>query len=224
MELKKNAGIDLRRWSTPLFNFGLMVSVGSVLVAFEWKAKNETPILEFGNQSTDWMHENIPITIQTPPSPPPPLANPTLKILANSEKIQSEPDWTIDIDTDPGIEIPEIKLDGPPSIEKVEEILDFTEVRAEFEGGMEGWYGYLRNNLTFPRQAQKIGLDGTVLVRFVINTDGSVQDVEVVRGVHPLLNQEAIRVIQNSPKWIPGKHQGRQVRTRMTMPIKFKLN
>jgi protein TonB len=55
----------------------------------------------------------------------------------------------------------------------VDEVLDFTEVRAMFEGGMEGWYSYLRDNLTFPRQAQKIGLDGTVLVRFVINTDGT---------------------------------------------------
>ena len=69
MESKKSNGSDLRRWSSPLFNFGLIVSVGSVLVAFEWKAKIEKPLLEISDDGSSWETEVIPITIQPPPSP-----------------------------------------------------------------------------------------------------------------------------------------------------------
>lgn len=67
-------------------------------------------------------------------------------------------------------------------------------------------------------------IQGTVLVRFVINTDGTVQDVEVVRSIDPTLDKAAVDVILNSPAWKAAMHHGRPVRTRMTMPIKFKLN
>jgi protein TonB len=115
-------------------------------------------------------------------------------------------------------------LEGPPSVEVADEILDFTEVQAQFQNGMEGWYKYLAKHLTYPRQAQRMGIEGNVLVRFVINTDGSVQDVELVRSVDPALDKAAVDVIVNSPQWKPGLHHGRPVRSRMTIPIKFKLN
>ncbi|HAH39224.1 MAG TPA: energy transducer TonB, partial [Algoriphagus sp.] len=68
------------------------------------------------------------------------------------------------------------------------------------------------------------GVEGTVIVVFVINTDGSVQDVEILRGVGSGLDEEALRVVQNSPEWKAGEQRGRKVRTRMRLPIRFKLS
>lgn len=223
MELKKNTGSDLRIWSVPLFNFGLMVSVGSVLVAFEWKAKNEKPLIELSNDRMDWETEVIPITIQSPPPvTPPPIQVIDFKVV--EDKIEIEDVLIPDIFISENEKIAEIKLDGPPEVETAPEILDFTETQAQFKGGMEAWYDYLRMNLTFPKQTQILGIQGTVLLRFVINTDGSIQDVEVVRSVEASIDQAAIEVIENSPQWNPAIHQGRPVRSRMTIPIKFKLN
>lgn len=222
MELKKNPGSDLRRWYAPLFNFGLIISVAAVLVAFEWKAYEDKEPFVLTDENTSWDDDLIPITIQSPPKAPPPIIAPEIKIIDDATKI--EENIIIDINPQEDEEIPEITLEGPPIIDIPEEILDFTEVQAQFMGGMDGWYAFLRDNLTYPKQPQRLGIEGTVLLRFVINTDGSIQDVEVVRSVDPLLDKAAMEVIQNSPKWKSALHHGKPVRSRMTIPIKFKLN
>lgn len=223
MELKKNNRADLRRWYGTFFNLGLATSVSAVLVAFEWKAKDEKPLLELSKGTTEWNTEIIPITIQTPPPvTPPPIIPPEIKVVDNNTKIEDA--FTVDIDLSGDEIIPEIMLSEPPTKEIPDEILDFTEVQAQFQGGMDAWYKYLRSNLTYPKQAQRIGVQGTVLIRFVINTDGTVQDAEVVRPVDPALDKAAIDVILNSPTWKAARHHGVPVRSRMTIPIKFKLN
>ncbi|WP_111670510.1 energy transducer TonB [Algoriphagus litoralis] len=222
MELKKNPGSDLRRWYGPIFNLGLILSVSTVLVAFEWKAYEDKPLITIPDGDSNWDIDIIPITIQEPPQAPPPLIAPEIKVIDNSVKIDDIAN--IDINYPVNDEIPEIKLESAPVIEKADEILDFTEVQAEFQGGMDGWYAYLKSNLSYPKQPQRLGIEGTVFLRFVINTDGSIQDVQVVRSVDPYLDKAAVEVIQNSPKWKSARHHGKPVRSRMTIPIKFKLN
>lgn len=223
MESKKNDRADLGRWYGTFFNLGLAVSVGAVLAAFEWKAKDEKPPLDLLNGTTEWETEIIPITIQTPPPVKvPPIIPPEIKIIDNDTKIDEL--FTIDINPSAEEPIPTIELGEPPTIETYDEILEFTEVQAQFQGGMEAWYTYLRSNLTYPKQAQRTGMQGTVLIRFVINTDGTVQDAEVVRSVDPSLDKAAVDVILNSPAWKAARHHGVPVRSRMTIPIKFKLN
>lgn len=222
MELKKNPGSDLRRWYAPIFNLGLILSVSTVLVAFEWKAYEDKPLISIPDGNADWDTDIIPITIQNPPQAPPPLIAPEIKVIDNAIKIDDV--IKIDLNYPADDEIPEIKLESAPIIDKADEIIDFTEVQAEFQGGMDGWYAYLKSNLSYPKQPQRMGIEGTVFLRFVINLDGSIQDVEVVRSVDPALDQAAKDVIQSSPKWKAAKHHGRPVRSRMTIPIKFKLN
>lgn len=223
MELKKNNRADLRKWNGAFFNLGLATAVGTVLVAFEWKAKDDKPLLDLTRGITEWNTEIIPITIQTPPPvPPPPIIPPEIKVVDNETKIEDV--FTFDVNVAEDEPIPAVELEGPPTIETPDEILDFTEVQAQFQGGMDAWYKYLRSNLTYPKQAQRIGVQGTVLIRFVINTDGTVQDAEVVRPVDPALDKAAIDVILNSPTWKAARHHGVPVRSRMTIPIKFKLN
>lgn len=103
------------------------------------------------------------------------------------------------------------------------EICQTPERQPEFPGGMKAMMEFLNKNIRYPKQCQKMGIKGKVVVQFVIGADGSVCDVEVVRKVHPMLDKEAVRVVQEMPKWQPGIHDGKNVRVRFTMPINFNL-
>ncbi|MFC5192547.1 energy transducer TonB [Algoriphagus aquatilis] len=222
MEHKKNPSKDLSKWKGALTHLGLAMSIGAVLVAFEWKAYEDTPLITITDQNSNWEEDFLPpITIITPPAPP--VLPTQIKEIDNTIKLNPQEFPIIDIDLPGNDPIAPIELEEPPK-ETAPEIVDFTEVMASFKGGMEAWYTYLKDNLKYPRQEQKLGIEGTVILRFVINTDGSIQDVEIVRSASEGLDQAALNVIKNSPNWNPGKNGGRAVRSRMTIPIKFKLN
>jgi len=94
----------------------------------------------------------------------------------------------------------------------------------EFEGGQKGWASYLQKNLRYPSAAQEINLQGKVFISFVVEKDGSVSNVQIERGIHKSLDEEAMRVILRSPKWKPGMQNGRSVRVRFHMPISFAIS
>jgi len=103
------------------------------------------------------------------------------------------------------------------------EVFDVTEVQPNPPGGMEVWNQYLSSNLKYPAQARQMGIEGTVILVFVVNSDGSVSNVEVLRGIGGGCDEEALRVVQNSPNWKPAEQKGKIVNSRMRLPIKFKL-
>lgn len=104
------------------------------------------------------------------------------------------------------------------------EIFDVTEVQPVPPGGMEGWNSYLLSNLNYPAEAKKLGIEGTVIVVFLINSDGSISNPEILRGIGAGCDEEAIRVVINSPNWEPAKQRDRVVNSRMRLPIRFKLS
>ncbi len=223
MESKKTPQTDLTRWSSTFTNLGLVISISAVLVAFEWKAYDDFKIKDFSNQSEVWDLPEIPNTIQEPPVPP--IQVPVEIIIEPDEKfIDEKTNQIFDIDYNESEELPEIVLSAPPIIDDPDEIKDFVDKQASFVGGMEAWYKYLQKNLTYPNQARRMGIEGTVIVRFIVNTDGSIQDVEVLRGIAGGCDEIAKKVIEESPNWNPGINKDRPVRSRMTMPIRFKLN
>ena len=93
-----------------------------------------------------------------------------------------------------------------------------------FPGGSQALVDFLRENTKYPEQALKDSIEGRVVVAFVIDTDGSITKPEVVRGVHPLLDAEALRVVKLMPKWEPGSENGTPVKVRYNLPITFKKN
>jgi TonB family protein len=93
-----------------------------------------------------------------------------------------------------------------------------------FPGGSQALVDFLRENTKYPEQALKDSMEGRVVVAFVIDTDGSITKPEVVRGVHPLLDAEALRVVKLMPKWEPGSENGTPVKVRYNLPITFKKN
>jgi TonB family protein len=112
------------------------------------------------------------------------------------------------------------------SVEKnTEEIIEerIVEVLPEFPGGQEAMFRFIGENTTYPDQAKDKGIQGIVHVRFVIDTDGSVVDVEIVRGVHESLDAEALRVMSLMPRWKPATQRGKPVRVTQALPFKFEL-
>lgn len=93
-----------------------------------------------------------------------------------------------------------------------------------YPGGMEEMTKYLQKNLKYPEVYQKNGITGTVIVNFVIETDGSVSNVKVLRGIGTEMDEEAKRVVEAMPKWTPGKQRGEAVRVSYNLPIRYQLN
>ncbi|MDR0368390.1 MAG: energy transducer TonB, partial [Bacteroidales bacterium] len=93
-----------------------------------------------------------------------------------------------------------------------------------FPGGEEARLKFLRDNVVYPKIARETGVEGTVMVSFVVEPDGRITNVEIGRGRAPSLDEEAIRVAKLMPKWKAGKQRGKAVRVRCNMPIRFTLN
>lgn len=100
---------------------------------------------------------------------------------------------------------------------------DFAEVMPQYEGGLEAMMKFIQKRIRYPRAPRAQQIEGTVFVRFHVNGDGSVSNVEVIKGVHPDCDREAVRVISMLPSWKGGSHNGRPVSVRMVLPIRFNL-
>lgn len=107
--------------------------------------------------------------------------------------------------------------------EKVEEQIEKLDVASQPPGGFQGWTQYLSNSLKYPEKAQSKEIEGTVIVSFIVEKDGSLSDIELMRGIGGGCDEEALRVVKGSGKWSPGEKDGSIVRTRMRLPIRFKL-
>ncbi len=99
-----------------------------------------------------------------------------------------------------------------------------SEVQPSPEGGMSAFYEYIRRNLRYPALPRQQGVEGKVFVQFVVETDGSLTNVEVIRGIGSGYDEEAVRVVRQSVPWNPGTQNGKLVKVRMVLPITFKLN
>lgn len=104
-----------------------------------------------------------------------------------------------------------------------EQIFVAVEQPAEFKGGQAALMKWLSNNVRYPEAAQQNGVSGRVIVRFVVEKDGSVSSPSIVRGVDRDLDQEALRVVRKMPKWQAGKNNGQPVRSYFNLPVTFKL-
>ena len=114
------------------------------------------------------------------------------------------------------------KNEVPLKVEKTK-VFDVVERMAQFKGGDTALMGYLNKNIKYPVNAEKNGIQGRVVTTFVVERDGSITDVRVIKSVDPSLDKEAVRVIRSMPKWNPCKQNGTAVRVKYTMPITFIL-
>ncbi len=226
MEIKKSdkANLENKKLTYLLMGFVFVLSVG--YVALEWTEKEVT---KYEVADTDFLIEDeIEIqqtTQETPPPPPPPAPVQEVTVLNVVENdVETE---TIEIQAE---DTKEEVVIAPPVEAPVEEeeeeqtIFVVVETMPEFPGGQQALFKYLSENVKYPVIAQENGIQGRVICQFVVNKDGSIVDVNVVRsGGDASLDKEAVRVIKSMPKWKPGKQRGKAVRVKYTVPVNFRL-
>ena len=103
-------------------------------------------------------------------------------------------------------------------------VFDVVEVMPQFPGGQIAMLKYIMENIKYPKQIMEEGIQGRVTVSFIVEKDGRVSNVRLLRSVQSALDKEAIRVVKSMPKWTPGKQNGKPVRVRFNLPVMFKLN
>jgi protein TonB len=188
---------------------------------------------------------------EPPPPPPPPVEQPkvnTVKFLPPEVKKDEE----VPVETPPPT-VEEIKeavvanktVEGDPNANELivapeavaapskgtvveaapepEKVFTVVEQQPEFPGGTSEMYKYLSKSIKYPSAASRANVSGRVFMSFVVNTDGSIQDVQVLKGLGFGCDEEAMRVVKAMPKWKPGKQSGRAVRVKYNLPINFQL-
>lgn len=222
MEPKKNRQADLGRYRQLILSFSFLLSISLVIMAFEWRSYNdEIIVLHEANDIGCFIPDAPKVTEIRPPEAPKIL--PVFIPVKNDEDIEKE--IKIDMDPDVSIELPPIRvLVAPPEPEKTDAtIFDVVESPAQPADGIAQFYKYLADHIKYPSQARRMGVEGRVFVQFVINTDGTLTDLQVIKGIGAGCDEEAVRVLTSAKPWTPGTQRGVPVRQRMVLPITFHL-
>jgi protein TonB len=196
--------------------------------------------------------EPPPLDKNTPPPPPPPELPPPPKkatiafvkpVVKKDEKVIEEappPDVEdlkdIEISTktqegsDDGVPegLEDVVEEAPPAVveevvEKPQEVFKVVEQMPQFPDGEAALFKFINDNIKYPAVARENGIEGKVFVKFIVEADGSVTNVEVVRDIGGGCGEEAMRVVKKFPKWNPGKQRGRPVRVFFNLPVQFRL-
>jgi protein TonB len=225
MEPKKTEKADLTKKSFLFLTIGLVVSLLLAIMAFSYRVYDDTSVKDLGkNDATDEEILEVPPTEQLPP-PPPKIQQPQIIEVPDEKKIEEEIEINMDTEVTEDTKVEEIKIQAvEEEKEDPNQIFLVVEETAAPIGGMPAFYEYVGKKLKYPAQARRMGIDGKVFVQFVVNRDGSIQDVSVVKGIGGGCDELAAKVIQESPAWNPGKQRGNAVRQRMMIQITFKLD
>ncbi len=231
MEIKKTPKADLQQYKSTFFLIGLCLTLGVCYVIFNWQTRYELdeditmasgPVIE---------QEEIPMTQQEeqqPEAAPPQAPKVITKINLVEREVDLDSDidpFNTELDENQGVDITEWTDEGGEEEEAAEEeIFVIVEEMPSFQGGnIDTYRKWVQSHCRYPEAAAEMGIQGKVNVAFVVEKDGSVSNIKILRGVDPLLDKEAIRVIKSSPKWSPGKQRGKPARVRYSIPVVFYL-
>lgn len=239
MEENKTVNGDLRSQSSTSLLMGYVLALALMFVAFEY-TQREVKVVETEKIYDFKMEEDmIPITQQQEVVAPPPAAAPKVAEIINiveddtelpEEEVETSEEMNQAITTAVGTGAPSAApvATGPvgPIVEADDDdrIFDIVEENAQFPGGDEACYKWLSEHIKYPSICQEQGVQGRVVVAFVVNRDGSIVDIKTVRTPDPNLAKEAERVVSEMPKWKPARQGNKTVRSRFNLPVMFRLN
>ena len=228
MEVKKSPKADLNNKKLLFVEIGLVLSLLITIFAFEYKTQEKKESV-FAQENTELIEEEIiPITQETPPPPPEapkiPVLSDQIDIVDDNIKVDDNI-LNLEDDANLGVEIMDYVEEVQEEVVEEEAIpFALVEEKPQFQGGDANTVSkWVSQHLEYPEIAKENGVSGRVMVQFTVNPNGSVSDVKVLRGVDPSLDKEAVRVIQSSPKWTPGKQRDRAVKVTYQFPVIFQL-
>ena len=225
MEEKKSPKANLENKKLMFTQIGLIISLIIAWLAFEYKSYDKREIDPSLLRQTEVVEEEmVEITKQEEPKPQPvemPKQTTQLEIVQDDVEVE-------DIEINAEIDQTEVMEEYvAPEVEEEEvveqEVFTIVEQMPNFPGGDAKMYEYLGKNIKYPQIARESGIQGRVFVNFVVEPDGSVSNVKVLRGIGGGCDEEAMRVVKGMPKWSPGKQRGKAVRVSYTLPVVFKL-
>jgi periplasmic protein TonB len=221
MELKKSKKADLENKRPMFLQVGLVLSLSMALIAFEWSNEDHKETMGLPLTGESIPDDIIPVTRTKEKLPPKPVV-PEFKIIPNDpELIEFVP--TFDMGARPG-DIVEWNFKDEPidssdyiPFRKVEDMPTF------MGGDLNEFHKYIQTRIKYPNEAVELGLEGRVYVDFVVDKNGKVTNVSILRGVDKILDDAVIIEVQASPLWTPGKQRGKPVNVAFSMPVIFKL-
>ena len=226
MEIKKSPKADLDSKKLTFTLIGLVVALFIVWRVFEYRSYDKQNLDTFARQVEVMEEEMVEITKQEQPKPEIQTPKPQVTQIQVVEDDVEVEDIDINAEVDQN-EILEEYVYEAPEIEdedlQEEEVFLSVEENPEFPGGPAKLLEYVQKNLKYPMMARESDIQGKVFVGFVVEKDGSVSNVKVLRGIGGGCDEEAVRVVQSLPKFKPGKQRGNPVRVAYTLPIVFKL-
>jgi protein TonB len=203
---------------------GLILILASVLCILEYKTFDNSNIILTSSLSN--IEDEIIVELKevSPPKPKQaiePIQKPDhVKVVDDKKQI---PVAVVPQKVDSTFEnVPDLFIVDPEPV--IEQIFEVVEQNPQFVGGMLKLYEYLGKHIQYPEMAKENGIQGKVFVQFVICKNGKIESAKIVKGVHSSINNEALKVVKSMPNWIPGKQRGIPVKTRFTLPIKFKIS
>ncbi|MDP3446316.1 MAG: energy transducer TonB [Ignavibacteria bacterium] len=223
MEIKKSQKADLESKKVLFRQIGLIVALAIVFFAFEYKNYDKRTLDLTQRIVEDIPEEIIPITEQNvkPPPPPPPQQVTVLEIVEDDVEVE-DVEINVEVNQKTAIEVY-----VPPAREEEsiveQEIFTVVESMPEFPGGAGEMLAFIGKNVKYPPMARESGIQGRVFVNFVVEPNGSVSNVKVLRGIGGGCDEEAIRVVESMPKWTPGRQRGKAVRVSFNLPVRFTL-
>lgn len=208
------------------FAMGMVMALSILLVAFEWSGTRQAPKV-YSSEILISEELDIDFTRRTPEPPKPKIEPPQVvapdEIVAVDDPVEHQEIFS----TEDQPEAPTITATAPAAPrfveEPVESVVDFAEISPAFVGGQAALMKFLSENMRYPQVDVEMGTEGRVICTFVVEKDGSITDIKVVRGVSPSIDKEAVRVISEMPNWKPGFQNGRTVRVKFTLPVHFKI-
>lgn len=229
MTSKKNQKANLERNKSTFFLLGTAIALSFALISFEWGTREMKSAEMFDLKGDEFEVEETPNTIQDEPEPitPPQINIPEMiEIVDNTIDLKTPPNFFDDITTT-NAEIPVYVINTPISDpeKKGEDVFDVVEDMPKFRGGeLQKFSQWVNERIVYPKLAQEVGVQGKVIVTFIVEPDGSVSNIVVSRSIDKLLDEEAVRVVASSPKWTPGKQRNVPVRVRFSIGITYRLN
>ena len=225
MEEKKSPKANLENKKLMFIQIGLIISLLIAWMAFEHKSYDKREIdPSLLNRTVEVDEEMVEITKQEEQKPQPvevPKQTTQLEIVQDDVEVE---DIEINADVDQNEVIEEyVPVEVEEEDVQEQEIFQIVEEMPAYPGGDQKLMEYVAKNIKYPQIARETGIQGRVFVGFVVEPDGSVSNVKVLRGIGGGCDEEAMRVVKNMPKWKPGKQRGKAVRVSYMLPVNFKL-
>ena len=221
MDVKKAPRCDLENKRSVFMQIGLVVTLALSLIAFEWSSPVEAGDLDFYGTEVEVPMEIIPIATRNEEEKPPMPKSIEFLLIEDN---YTELDETLDLGTseiDPAEEWDWGAIEAPA--EERDDVHILADEMPEFPGGEKALFQYLSTSIRYPQDALRNDVEGRVYVEFVVDRHGKITRVNIKRGMHPSLDQEALRVIQGMPDWKPGVKDGKFVSVLYTVPINFQI-